>query len=119
MTEDDRKDAAKIKRQLRLLFGIGIFACGIIKPGEMVDVILEEMRTLLTIVVAPGDEVNGMAACVLISRLPASVRDQVLLQCGNTLDIKQVLNCAKQLMDFGSCLVGASAAAFQHLALSA
>ena len=47
MTENDRKDADKIKHQLRLVFGIGKFeawmkvaACGIITPGETVDVIL-------------------------------------------------------------------------------
>jgi hypothetical protein len=103
-------DAAAIKVSLRGVFGLRRMeawrraaAHSTLLPGDMVDVVFDELRTLVTIATAAAgaesaDPVGRMAACLLLERLPPAVRDQVLLNCGQHLKPEEVIACAKELL---------------------
>jgi len=105
-----KTDAAAIKIALREVFGLRRMeawrraaAPGALMPGDMVDVVFDELRTLVTIATADAgddskDPVGRMAACLLMERLPRNVRDQVLLHCGRHLKPDEVVACAKELL---------------------
>ena len=107
MAYEKKADAAAIKTALRNVFGLRRFdawrraaASDQLAPGTTVDVVYEELRKFVTIATTgePEDPVGRMAACFLVDRLPAAVRDQVLLQCGEHMRPAEVVACAKQLM---------------------
>lgn len=103
-------DAAAIKVALRDVFGLRrmeawrrAVAPSSLMPGDMVDVVYDELRTLVTIATASAgaelaDPVGRMAACLLMERLPLAVRDQVLLHCGQHMKPEEVVACAKELL---------------------
>jgi hypothetical protein len=67
-------------------------------PGEPVDVLAEQIETLLGIV---GDSLpfpGQFTAVFLLDALPARIAESVRLQCGEHLELASVVNCAKTLL---------------------
>ena len=105
LAADKKQDAAAIKAELRTVFGLQRMeawslasASRNVGPGETVDVLFEELKKLVGIATEGGDVVGRIAACLLVGRLPADVRERVLLQCGKDMTPAAVVECAKQLM---------------------
>ena len=105
LSAEKRMDAEAIKAELRTVFGLQRMDAwalatsqGSLAPGDTVDVAFEELRKLVGIAIAGDDTVGQVAACLLTSRLPPHVQEQVLLQCGKDLAPAAVVACAKQLM---------------------
>ena len=111
LSAEGKIDATQIKTALRSVFGMqkmdawmkAVSSGGLI-PGETVDVAFAELRKLLTIVTKGGDVLDTVAACMLMTRLPSRVRDQVLLQCGQEMNPASVVTSAKQLMSSASSI---------------
>lgn len=105
LSVDKKMNVAAIKAELRAVFGLqrmdawNLAASLVpIAPGDTVDVVFEELKKLVGIAAAGGDTEGRIAACLLISRLPLAIREQVLLQCGTDMEPTAVVKCAKQLM---------------------
>ena len=101
----EKEDADAIKAELRSVFGLQKMAAWtqatapvVLAPGESVDVAFQDLKRLVTTASTGTDTVSQVAACLLVQRLPTSIREQVLLTCGKTMDPSQVLSSAKQLM---------------------
>ena len=70
-----------------------------ILPGDHVDVAYAESEKLFKTVAAGSDPISQITACHFVSRLPADVRDQVLLRCGRNMNPEEVVSCAKELLN--------------------
>ena len=62
------------------------------------DAAFNDIKALVSVAAKGSDPVGCVACCMLLSRLPSEVRDQVLLQCGTNLDPIQVVNSAKTVL---------------------
>ena len=71
---------------------------GPILPGDHVDVAFAEDEKLFATISAGANPVGRITACHFVMRLPADVRDQVLVQCGKEMDPVEVVACAKELL---------------------
>jgi hypothetical protein len=105
MPDEKKIDAAAIKAELRAVYGLQRITAWVaassrdpLEPGDTVDVAFENIKRLVGIAAAGGDTVGRISACILIDRLPAAIKGQVLLQCGKELEPSAVVSCTKQLM---------------------
>ena len=109
LTVEERKDLQEIKGALRRVYGKTKSAAwqevkGLrLLPGEPVDVLADEARRLLSIVVgkdAPHEELVSVAQ---LDALPAEVARQVRMQHGEDMELAKVVSCAESLLaDYGS-----------------
>ena len=72
-------------------------------PGESVDVLADQVSTLLTVVAGGTEPPGQLAAAFLLDALPPRIAEQVRLQHGEELEMEKVVACSK------SMLVGADA----------
>lgn len=89
---------------------------GPILPGENVDAAYDELCTLAgTAVLDEPTEKSSAAARVatfwFLERLPIDIQDQILLRCGKTMNSKEVVACARELLGKDWSLSERSAAA--------
>lgn len=103
LSETEKKDMKAVKRALRRVYGISkAMAWQKIKtlrlfPGDSVDVIADEARTLFTIIseTIPPDQLVSLA---VIDSLPPEIAEQVRMQHGESMDLAKVVSCAKALL---------------------
>ena len=113
---DRKRSVAVIKAELRVVFGLqqmeawmSAAALKSVAPGETIDV-FEELKKFVCIATAGTDTVGRVAACLLVSRLPANIHETVLLQCGKDMAPTVVVVCTKQLMTSVSLVIPACSA---------
>lgn len=102
LSDVDKKDLAKVTAALRRVYGVSkISAWKRIKekrlyPGELIDVVVDELRGLLKIVIGanPPDELLSL---MLVDTLPKEMAAQVILIHGEKMDLSSVMSCAKSL----------------------
>jgi len=89
---------------------------GPILPGENVDAAYNELCTLASTAVLeePTEKSNAAARVAtfwFIERLPIAIQDQILLRYGKTMNPKEVVACARELLSKDWSLSEGSAAA--------
>ena len=67
-------------------------------PGEPVDVLADEVGTLLGIVTGGKELPSQMAAAFVLDALPARVAEQVRLQHGEEMELTNVVSAAKAIL---------------------
>ena len=100
-------DADTIKQNLRQAFGLQKFeawrkvnSIQRIQAGNSIDAEFNQIKSLLTRAAAGQNQLEQIATCMLMDRLPEYIRSQVLMQCGGELE--SVLGCAKSIMSNSS-----------------
>lgn len=84
-------------------------------PGEPVDVLADEIQTLLGIVTGHNSLPSQMAAMFVLDALPARVAEQVRLLHGDEMELKDVVSAAKSMLAGSQQLEGAAAGLAQEL----
>lgn len=98
-----KNDINEVRKALRRVYGISkAMAWQKLKtlhlfPGESVDVIADEARTLLTVITetTPSDQ---LVSLTVIDALPLDVAEQVRMQHGESMNSEKVISCAKALL---------------------
>lgn len=102
LTDSQKEDLDEVRSALRRVYGLSkISAWNKIKnkriyPGEAVDVVADELRDLLRIVIE-DEPPDRLVAVTLIDTLPQRIAEQVTLLYGEKMELRDVLSCAKSL----------------------
>ncbi len=100
----DKEDLTLVKDALRRVFGKSkISAWQQLKnirllPGEQVDVVAGEVETLLGTIAGKSPVPEELVSLFFIDTLPNSIADQVRMQHGEKMLVKEVVSCAKALL---------------------
>ena len=107
MSEDERKDEAKLKAALKVAFGLSPslayakFKARSLMEGESPDAFLAELRRLGRTICASAnnDAVDDFVVCQFADGLPEPARSQLrALKGGSDWQLPSVLQCAKGLL---------------------
>jgi hypothetical protein len=79
-------------------------------PGDSVDVMADQVKTLLRIVAGGSDPQEQLTAAFLLDTLPPRVAEQVRLQHGDEMELEKVMSCAKSLLISSNNAVSSAAA---------
>jgi len=103
----EKKDFGTIAAALRRVFGKSITSAWQelktvrLFPGEPVDVLITRIQRLLRIVCGGTQPPEQLSSAFLVDALPLRVAEQVRLQHGEEMLLKNVLSCAKALLSSG------------------
>jgi len=115
LSDVEKSDLETVKSALRRVYGVSkVAAWKRIKairlfPGDLVDVIADEICSLLRIVLE-DEPPDPLVAITLIDALPSNIAEQVTLLHGEKMVLRDVISSAKSLQ-IGQKGVGAMAAA--------
>lgn len=115
LSTSQKESLEEIKNALRRVFGKTKAAAWRevksvkLLPGESVDVMADQIQTLLGII-TDGDVPEQMVSTFLLDALPGEISAQVIMQCGEDMELRPIISCAKSLLiNFKDKAVGASA----------
>ena len=101
LTDAEKNDLGKVKTALRRVYGLSKAAAWRkikslrLFPGDLVDVLADEITGLLKIVL-DDDPPEALVAITLIDALPRKLAEQVSLLHGESMDLQEVISCAKE-----------------------
>ena len=119
LSKAEKEDWSAIAKALRKVFGkskasawqelksIQLF------PGESVDVLADQIKTLLTIVEG-GTPRGPLTAAFLLDALPSRIGEQVRMQHGDDMELDKVVACAKSLLTSTDAVSSSAAAGGLH-----
>ena len=99
-----RNDLDTVKTALRRVFGKSLATAWRelkelrLLPGQSVDVLAEEAKRLLGIIVGNDSPPQQVVSLALIDALPRTIADQVRMHHGATMELESVVDCAKSLL---------------------
>ena len=107
MNEAERTDACKLKKALKVAFGMSPslayakFKARFLREGESPDAFLAELRRLGRTICASAsnDAVDEFVVCQFVDGLPEPTRSQLrALKSGSDWKVSSVLQCAKSIL---------------------
>ena len=103
LEDAEKKDFGEIKSALRRVFGLGKAAAWQrlkslhLFPGESVDVMVNEAKTLLR-TITNNDPSGELVSLTILDAVPAEIREKVYMQHGEDMKLPNVISSIKALL---------------------